>query len=445
MKLSDISSKLSGAPRLVTIAGRVIEVSPTGLRISGLSDWVKLGDCLKIEGTTGYALAEIISVDKRSALAKPYDVAPKVAINARAILCGPPRVMPHASWKGRVVDALGHPLDGLPLELGTVEVDPGGGPPAALSRERIIQPFKTGVAAVDVLTPICFGQRIGIFAGSGVGKTTLLAMLLQGGRFDSAVVALVGERGREVRELIEETLGQSRAQTVAVVATSDESPMMRRLAARTATTIAEHFRDQGESVLLVIDSVTRYAHALREIALSAGEPPVARGYPPSVFTDIPRLLERAGTGGAGVGSITGLYSVLVDGDDHNEPVADCIRGTLDGHIVLSRAIAQEGRLPAIDPLASLSRLAHLAWSPGQSELVTSLRAMITRFEETKDLRALNAYRPGTDFMLDRAVHIVPRVYDLLKQSPRAKSNSDIFSAIQSILNSSGQLPKSEPK
>jgi flagellum-specific ATP synthase len=432
VKLADISARLAAAPRLVTIAGRVIEVSPIGLRIAGLSSWLKLGDCVKIEGATHSELAEIIAVDKVSALAKPYGVAHKVAINARAILAGPPAVKPHVSWKGRVIDALGNPLDGAPLVMGTCAAALEGHPIAALSRQRISKPLLTGVTAIDLLTPICIGQRMGIFAGSGVGKTTLLAMLIQGGRFDSAVVALVGERGREVRELIEETLGPGRSRTVAVVATSDESPMMRRMAARTATTIAENLRDLGEDVLLVIDSVTRYAHALREVALAAGEPPVARGYPPSVFTDIPRLLERAGPGIAGAGSITGLYSVLVDGDDHNEPVADCIRGTLDGHIVLDRTIAQAGRLPAIDPLASLSRLSHLAWSPEQFELVMEVRAMIARFEETRDLRALNAYRPGTDPQLDQAVHIVPRVYELLKQSPGSKPSGDIFGAIKAL-------------
>jgi flagellum-specific ATP synthase len=426
VKLADIVAAISANPQFVEIAGQVIEVSPVGLRIAGLSTWVQMGDCVQINGPDGPELAEIIALDRDSVLANPFGTTLRAGIGARAVRCGPPCVFPHRGWKGRVLNAFGQPLDGIALVKGNVGYLPDKQPPAAMSRQRIALPLTTGVAAVDLLTPICAGQRVGIFAGSGVGKTTLLAMLAQANRFDCVVLALVGERGREVREMIEETLGSSRTKTVAIVATSDESPMMRRLAARTATTVAEYFRDLGENVLLVVDSVTRYAHALREVALAAGEPPVARGYPPSVFTDIPRLLERAGPGTAGGGTITGIYSVLVDGDDHNEPVADSIRGTLDGHIVLERAIAQAGRFPAIDPLASLSRLAHLAWTDEQAAQVLKCRTLIARFEETKDLRALNAYRPGSDPELDRAVFLVPRLYELLKQTPRNGPREAIF-------------------
>ena len=254
--------------------------------------------------------------------------------------------------------------------------------------------MQTGVKVLDLFTPLCAGQRIGVFAGSGIGKSTLLGMLARSQGFDSAVIALVGERGREVREFLEEALGRASASAVTVVATGDESPMMRRLAPKTALCIAEFLRDRGENVLLIVNSITRFAHAAREVALAAGEPPVARGYAPSVFSDLPKLLERAGPGPDGVGSITGIFSVLVDGDDHNDPVADSIRGTLDGHIVLDRAIADQGRYPAVNVLTSVSRLAKSAWSSDQAKLIGMLRALIARFEDTRDLRLMGGYRAG---------------------------------------------------
>jgi flagellum-specific ATP synthase len=233
-------------------------------------------------------------------------------------------------------------------------------------------------------------------------------MLARADAFDTVVVALIGERGREVREFLEDTIGpQGMKKTVAVVATSDESAMMRRRAPDTAMRVAEHFRERGHRVLLLLDSITRFAHALREVATATGEPPVARGYPASVFTDLPKLLERAGPGAEGSGSITAILSVLVDGDDHNDPVADSTRGILDGHIVLSRSIAEQGRYPPVDPLASVSRLAPKAWTDDQRVLVGKLRAMISRYEDTRDIRLLGAYQPGADPELDMAVRQVP--------------------------------------
>jgi flagellum-specific ATP synthase len=287
-------------------------------------------------------------------------------------------------------------------------------------------PVRTGIRVVDIFTPLCAGQRIGIFAGSGIGKSTLLSMLARAPGFDSTVLALVGERGREVREFLEDALGRERARTIAVVATGDESPMMRRLAAKSAMCIAEHLRDRGENVLLIVDSVTRFAHAARDVALAAGEPPVARGYPPSVFSDLPRLLERAGPGEEGTGSITGIFAVLVDGDDHSDPVADSIRGTLDGHVVLDRAIAEQGRYPPVNVLASISRLARAVLSPDQQKLTLKLREFIAQYEDTRDLRLMGGYRQGTDAGLDRAVQLVPRIYDVLRQSPGEPLSSDAF-------------------
>jgi flagellum-specific ATP synthase len=306
-------------------------------------------------------------------------------------------------------------------------------PPNPLRRRRIETPLRTGVRAIDLFTPLCAGQRIGIFSGSGVGKSTLLSMLSRPLEIDTIVVALVGERGREVREFLEGMDPKARERTVAVVSTGDQSPSMRRLAPLTAMTIAEYFRDRGESVLLIVDSITRYAHAAREVSLAAGEPPVARGYTPSVFSDMPRLLERAGPGETERGCITGIFSVLVDGDDHNDPVADNIRGTLDGHIVLDRSIAEQGRYPAINPLLSISRLANLDWTKEQRELVLKLRCMLSTFEETRDLRLMGGYREGVDGELDKAVALMPKLIGALKQAPDAPPSTDAFMEISRAL------------
>ena len=286
---------------------------------------------------------------------------------------------------------------------------------------------------IDIFTPLCVGQRIGIFAGSGVGKSTLLAMMTQTDAFDTVVLALTGERGREVRDMLDDTMKGKLSKVVTVVATGDESPMMRRLAPATATTIAEYFCSLGDNVLLMVDSVTRYALAAREVAIAAGEPPVSRGFPPSVFSQLPRLLERAGPGPEGKGSITGIYAVLVDGDDHNDPIADSIRGILDGHIVLDRSIAVQGRYPAIDIPTSISRLAPHSWTPDQKKLVQSLKEMISRYEETRDLRAMGAYRAGSDAILDQAIVMVPRIYAAMNQGPDTPISKDPYDDLAKAL------------
>jgi flagellum-specific ATP synthase len=241
-------------------------------------------------------------------------------------------------------------------------------------------------------------------------------MLARGNTFDTTVFAAIGERGREVKEFIEDTLGNGIGRAIVVVSTSDESPMMRRLAAKTAVAVAEYFRDMRQRVLLIFDSITRYAQAMREVALASGEPPVSRGFPPSVFTGLPKLLERAGCDADG-GSITGVFSVLVEGDDHNDPVADTLRGILDGHVVLDRAIADQGRFPAIDILGSISRLATRVWSPEQRALVGDLKALVAKFEETRDIRLIGGYKANTDPELDRAMRLVPALYKFISQGP----------------------------
>jgi len=303
--------------------------------------------------------------------------------------------------------------------------------------------LRTGVKALDIFAPLVEGQRVGIFAGSGVGKSTLLGMISGAASFDVVVAAMVGERGREVNELLDGPLAPHRDRTVAVVSTGDETPMMRRLAPMSAMAVAEHFRAEGKRVLLVVDSLTRYAQAARDVALAAGEPPVSRGFPPSVFADMTRLVERAGRAD-GMGSITAVFAVLVDGDDMDEPIADTARGTLDGHIVLSRAIAEQGRLPAVDPLASLSRLADKAFRPDEWELSRRLRVLISRFEDTRDLRLLGGYKPGSDAELDKAVLMVPAIYDALIQLPDAEPSQDAFAELAGLLAARSSSQPAEP-
>jgi flagellum-specific ATP synthase len=412
---------------IVKRGGRITEVSPTHYRVRGLSGTARLGDIVEHRGQIGLRRGEIIQIGSEEVLVAPFERTADAGVGDLVFNRGPFAVAPHVTWRGRAIDSLGRPIDGGPALVEGDVCDAGSSvPPAALARQRVGTSFLTGVRVIDIFTPICFGQRLGIFAGSGVGKSTLLAMLAGAEAFDTVVVALVGERGREVREFLEDTIGEaSMAKTVAVVATSDESAMMRRRAPDTAMRVAEHFRERGDRVLLVLDSITRFAHALREVAIGTGEPPIARGYPASVFTDLPKLLERAGPGVEGTtGSITAIISVLVDGDDHNDPVADSVRGILDGHIVLDRAIAEQGRYPAVNPLSSISRLAGKAWSDDERALVTRLKSMISRFEDTRDIRLLGAYQAGADTELDLAVRQVPVVYEVLTQSPADPPSPD---------------------
>jgi flagellum-specific ATP synthase len=413
--------------KLVRISGTIREVTPSYYRVAGLSHFVKLGDQVGFESHGKMQIGEVVRIDQDGLTIKPFSGRIDAKIGMPAFVVTNDGLSPDQSWKGRVISALGEPLDGLgPLMAGSASVYHDAEPPSAMTRARVHKPLQTGVKAIDLFTPICQGQRIGIFAGSGVGKSTLLTMLAKCDGFDTIVVALVGERGREVREFLEGPIQASLHRAVMVVSTGDESPMMRRQAPRTAVSIAEYFRDRGESVLLIVDSVTRYAHAARDVALAAGEPAVARGYTPSVFSDLPRLLERAGPGEEGGGSITGIFSVLIDGDDHNDPVADNIRGTLDGHIVLDRSIADQGRYPAINVLGSISRLADHVWSTEQKELVRRLKGLIARYEDTRDLRMMGGYNPGMDQDLDQAVVLVPRIYEALRQDPSIPLSRDAF-------------------
>jgi flagellum-specific ATP synthase len=424
--LESVWRRFDDEDALLRQGGRIAEVSPTHYKAHGLSDIARLGDIVEHRSHAGTRSGEIIKIARDEVVIAPFERSADAGIGDAVFRRGPFTVSPHESWRGRTIDALARAIDGGPALI-RGEGSGEDATPSAMERQRVGTAFMTGVRVIDIFTPLCLGQRLGVFAGSGVGKSTLLAMLAGADAFDTVVVALIGERGREVREFLEDTIGESMAKTVAVVATSDESAMMRRRAPDTAMRVAEHFRDQGHRVLLVLDSITRFAHALREVATGTGEPPVARGYPASVFTDLPKLLERAGPGVEGKGSITAIISVLIDGDDHNDPVADSVRGILDGHVVLDRSIAEQGRYPPVNPLSSISRLAGKAWSPEQRALVTRLKSMISRFEDTRDIRLLGAYQGGVDAELDMAVRQVPLIYEALVQSPRDRPSIDPFS------------------
>ncbi len=415
----------------LSFGGTITEIGAGYGRIAGLGGNACTGDIL-VDGTNARLCAEVLQVDAEAAQIAPYQASLK--LGDRMFRRGPPTIAPTSEWLGRVVNAFGEPIDNLGrLARGREPVAVRGPPPAALDRRLVSTGVSTGVKVVDLFTPLCVGQRMGVFAGSGVGKSTLLNMLTRADRFELTVVGLIGERGREVREFIDQLDAAARSRLIIVVATSDESALQRRMAAETTMAVAEHFRNLGHSVLAILDSVTRFALACREIAIAAGEPPVSRGFPPSVFTALPLLLERAGPGPEGAGDITAVFSVLVDGDDHNDPIADAVRGIVDGHIVLDRVVATQGRYPAVNIPASISRLAHVALTPERLALATRLRAMIARYEESRDLRTMGGYVAGLDADLDAAVAIVPLLYANLAQSAEDPPSIDAFRDVTEAL------------
>lgn len=406
------------------IEGRVASASGLAIAVEGLGGLVSVGARITIAGPAGRAIpAEIVGFDGGRAQAMPFGGLDGIAPGLPARLDAEPSAGLAVSngWLGRVLDPLGNPIDGKgAVPRGPFARPTRGAPPPATQRARLGPPAELGVRALDCFATCRQGQRLGLFAGSGIGKSTLLSMLARGTACDVVVLALVGERGREVREFLEDDLGpEGLARAVTVVATSDAAPLLRRQAAWSAMAVAEHFRDHGRAVLLLMDSVTRFALALREIGLAAGEPPATRGYPPSVFAELPRLLERAGPGvpdpDGRSGSITGLFTVLVEGDDHNEPIADAARGILDGHVVLDRRIAEAGRFPAIDVLRSLSRAAAGCLDARQAALVRRARGLLALAGEVAELARLGAYRAGSDPSVDEALRLAPRIEAMLRQ------------------------------
>ena len=416
------ATALAGAD-LARCHGRVSNLIGLVIEATGLQ--TEIGEvCLVDTGReSGRASvpAEVVGFREGRTLLMPLGELHGIGPGTKVLPTGAPfRVPVGPHLLGRVIDGLGAPLDGLGRVAGEGPAGRAGrrstvaAPPSALRRPRIRERVALGVRALDSLVPCGRGQRLGIFAGSGVGKSSLLGMIARSTSATVNVIALVGERGREVREFVERDLGDALERSVVVVATSDEPALVRIKAAFTATTIAEHFRDHGHHVMLMMDSVTRFATAQREIGLAIGEPPATRGYTPSVFALLPRLLERAGT--SPEGSITGLYTVLVDGDDMNEPIADAVRSILDGHIVLTRSLAHAGHYPAIDVLQSVSRLTGEIVSPELADAGQRLRSALSALREKEDLIAIGAYHSGSDPLLDATLEHRPHIEAFLRQS-----------------------------
>lgn len=416
--LDDYQEALAGLSP-VSIHGRLVSVQGLAVEIAGLDGFMTVGDrCAVARRDGGRMLCEVVGFHEGRTLAMPFGTSEGLGMGSDVLLVpGGTDIFPSDSWKGRVVDALARPIDGKgPLPLGKRGRSTRASPPNSYARNPVGAKLALGIKAMDVFVPLSRGQRIGIFAGSGVGKSSLLSMIARSSDADINVIALVGERGREVQEFIRQDLGEEGlARSVVIVSTSDDPPLMRRQAAWTSMAVAEHFRDAGLQVAFMMDSVTRFAMAQREIGLASGEPPTTKGYTPTVFAELPRLLERAGPGTGGQGDITGIFTVLVDGDDHNEPISDAVRGILDGHIILDRRIAERGRFPAIDIMRSVSRMLPDCHSEQENELYFHARELVSAYEEMADMIRIGAYEKGSNAKVDAAITVYDRIEEFLRQ------------------------------
>ena len=421
----------------VNIYGRVVGVRGLMVEIAGPIHAMSVGARIVIDtGGNRFIPAEVIGFSGSNAVVMPFGGLDGVRRGCRAVIAtAASQVRPSPAWLGRVINAMGEPIDGKgPLVQSPSPMPYRNAPPPAHSRKRVGAPLDLGVRALNTFLTCCRGQRLGIFAGSGVGKSVLLSMLARNVDADITVIGLIGERGREVQEFLQEDLGnEGLARSVVVVATSDEPALMRRQAAYLTLAIAEYFRDEDRDVLCLMDSVTRFAMAQREIGLSAGEPPTAKGYTPTVFTELPKLLERAGPG-TGTGTITGIFTVLVDGDDHNEPIADAVRGILDGHIVMQRSIAERGRFPAINILKSVSRTMPRSAYPAYLPVITRARQVMATYADMEELIRLGAYRAGSSPEVDEAVKLHEPLEAFLRQAKDEKSSlADGYGQLAHIL------------
>jgi flagellum-specific ATP synthase len=407
--------------RTIKVNGKVNKL--VGLTIESRGPMVTVGDVCQIEPNVGAPiLTEVVGFRENDVLLMPLGDLGSIGPGNDVVTTGRSLQIPVGPHLlGRILDGLGQPIDGKgPLECNQ-HYPVNQQPPNPLTRKRINQSLSVGVRCIDGLLTVGRGQRVGLFAGSGVGKSTLLGMMARNTEADINVIALIGERGREVREFIEKDLGEEGlAKSVVIVATSDQPPLVRIKGALVATSIAEYFRDQGQDVVLMMDSVTRFAMAQREVGLAVGEPPTTRGYTPSVFAMLPRLLERAGTGS--VGTITAFYTVLVDGDDMNEPVADAVRGILDGHIVLSRTLANRGHFPAIDVLASISRVMNDLVAPDHRRAANTIKKLSSIYKDSEDLINIGAYQRGSNLQIDRAIQYAASIEQFTRQDVQERSN-----------------------
>ncbi len=401
------------------VFGHVTDVVGLLIEVGGVQGSLSVGDhCDIIVRDDRRITCEVIGFSNARALLMPFGSTDGIGMGCRVeISASDPVIYPDESWLGRVINAFGEPVDGKgPLPAGNKAYPILATPPPAHERKRVGEKIDLGVRTMNAFLTCCKGQRMGIFAGSGIGKSTLLSMMARHTAAEVSVVGMIGERSREAREFIEDHLGpEGLARSVIVVATSDESPLVRRQAAYVTMTVAEYFRDKKKDVLCLMDSITRFAMAQREISLSAGEPPASKGYTPSVFAELPRLLERAGPGTEDQGTISGLFTVLVEGDDHNEPVADAVRGILDGHVVLDRAIAERGRYPPINILRSISRTMPACNTPEENAVVERAKKLIAVYEDMAELIRLGAYRHGSDPQVDEALQYYQALDDFMAQ------------------------------
>lgn len=422
MLLSHLRDEIKRVPNR-QIYGRIAGVQGMLVELEGLKSYLSIGDRCHIEGRLHDVVCEVIGFRQGKALTLPYSGLDGIGPGSRVVLQGAqPVIHPHMGWLGRVINSFAEPVDGKgPLPEGDLAIPVRNQPPMAHSRKRVGEKIDLGVRVLNCFTTCCRGQRMGIFAGSGVGKSVLMGMLARYCEAEVIVIGLVGERGREVQEFLQTDLGaEGLARSVVVVATSDESALMRRDAAFITLSVAEYFRSLGKDVLLLMDSVTRFAMAQREIGLAVGEPPATRGYTPSVFAELPRLLERAGPD-EGQGTITGLFTVLVEGDDQNEPIADAVRGILDGHIVLDRAIANRNRYPAVNVLSSVSRTMPACNSPAEVDVIAKAKKILTIYNDMAELIRLGAYRKGSDAATDEAIVYQPKLEQFMNQQKDDKS------------------------
>jgi flagellum-specific ATP synthase len=421
----------------VRFFGRINSVKGLLAECSGLGGVVSVGSRCKIIARNDKEIAaEVVGFRENVVLLMPFGGLEGVGVGCKVWLVDDESVVyPCEQWKGRVINAMGEPIDGKgPLPKGNKSYAYRNSPPPAHSRQRVKGKIDLGVRALNTFLTCCRGQRMGIFAGSGVGKSMLISMLTKFCHADIKVIGLIGERGREVQEFLEDYLGAEGLQNaVVIVATGDESALMRRQAAYLTMAVAEYFRDNGLDVLCMMDSITRFAMAQREIGLSAGEPPTTKGYTPTVFAEMPKLLERAGPG-TDQGSITGIFSILVEGDDHNEPISDAARGILDGHIVLDRLIAERGRFPAINILRSISRTMPACNSDEENKIVTRAKALLSTYNDMAELIRLGAYKKGSDQMVDEAIQYYGQIEDFLRQKPNEKSElGEGYEGLRAIL------------
>lgn len=422
-----------GSVQAIVPIGRVSETGKGTVTVVGLPQ-AALGDRVRIEAGSAVLSGEVLRLSRDSATVLPDGDAQGLVIGDRVALLGRAEIAPDDSWIGRIIDPYGAPLDGRPLMRGPVSRALRTQAPAAASRRRLGERMETGVAVFDTLLPLVQGQRIGLFAGSGVGKSSLLAKFARGVKADVVVIALVGERGRELREFTDRVLGPAgMARSVIVTATSDMSPLTRRRCALSAMAVAEHFRDQGLQVLFLADSITRFAEAHREVALAAGEEASLRGYPPSLSHAIMGLAERAGPGPEGAGDITAVFSVLVAGSDMDEPVADILRGVLDGHVVMDRNIAERGRYPAIDLLRSVSRSLPEAASEAENALISDARRLLGAYDRAEMMIQAGLYAKGSDPVVDRAIRLWPALDAFLAEMAPETGVEGSFARLQACL------------